>query len=77
MPNVSTACLRRARRALEQEAELDQDERREVHPFSEPDRAPRLLEERGIVVTADVLREAVRRDIEALFNTERLEAPSS
>jgi type VI secretion system protein ImpF len=32
------------------------------------------LEERGIVVTQDVLREAVRRDIEALFNTERLEA---
>ena len=32
------------------------------------------LEERGIVVSPEVLREAVRRDIEALFNTERLEA---
>ncbi|WP_417741631.1 type VI secretion system baseplate subunit TssE [Salipiger sp.] len=34
----------------------------------------RMLEDSGIVVTADVLREAVRRDIEILFNTERLEA---
>jgi type VI secretion system protein ImpF len=33
-----------------------------------------FLEDRGIVVTQDVLREAVRRDIETLFNTERLEA---
>ncbi|MGE0280798.1 MAG: type VI secretion system baseplate subunit TssE [Rhizobiaceae bacterium] len=32
------------------------------------------LESRGIVVSARVLREAVRRDIEALFNTERFEA---
>lgn len=32
------------------------------------------LDERGIVVNADVLREAVRRDLEALFNTERLQA---
>ncbi len=32
------------------------------------------LEARTIVVSADVLREAVRRDIEMLFNTERFEA---
>lgn len=32
------------------------------------------LDERGIVVNSDVLREAVRRDLEALFNTERLQA---
>jgi len=31
------------------------------------------LEARGIVVSPEVLREAVRRDIEALFNTERFE----
>jgi type VI secretion system protein ImpF len=31
------------------------------------------LAARGIVVSPDVLREAVRRDIEALFNTERFE----
>ncbi len=33
-----------------------------------------FLEERGIVVNAQVLREAVRRDIEALFNVERFES---
>ena len=32
------------------------------------------LEARGVVVSARVLREAVRRDIEALFNTERFES---
>jgi type VI secretion system protein ImpF len=32
------------------------------------------LEARGIVVSSRVLREAVRRDIEALFNTERFES---
>ena len=32
------------------------------------------IEARGIVVSARVLREAVRRDIEALFNTERFES---
>lgn len=32
------------------------------------------LERRGVVVSASVLREAVRRDIEALFNTERFES---
>jgi type VI secretion system protein ImpF len=32
------------------------------------------LESRGVVVSASVLREAVRRDIEALFNTERFQA---
>ena len=32
------------------------------------------IESRGVVVTKDVLREAVRRDIEMLFNVERLEA---
>ncbi len=32
------------------------------------------LESRTIVVSADVLREAVRRDIEVLFNTERFES---
>ncbi|MDH5531486.1 MAG: type VI secretion system baseplate subunit TssE [Paracoccaceae bacterium] len=62
------------RRVLEQEASLDQDERREVHLFLSQIERRAYLEERGIVVTPDVLREAVRRDIEALFNTERLEA---
>jgi type VI secretion system protein ImpF len=38
------------------------------------ERSRAALEQRGIVVSPEVLREAVRRDIEALFNTERLEA---
>ncbi|HUF55231.1 MAG TPA: type VI secretion system baseplate subunit TssE [Thermohalobaculum sp.] len=33
-----------------------------------------LLEDRTVVVSSQVLREAVRRDIEALFNTARFEA---
>ena len=32
------------------------------------------IESRGVVVTPNVLREAVRRDIEMLFNVERIEA---
>ncbi len=62
------------RRALEREASLDQDERREVHQFLHQLERRAALEERGIVVTPDVLREAVRRDIEALFNIERLQS---
>ena len=48
--------------------------RREILVFLGQVRRRAFLEERGIVVTPDVLREAVRRDIEALFNTERLQA---
>lgn len=62
------------RRALEQETSLDQDERRQVHIFLSQMERRALLEERAVVVTADVLREAVRRDIEALFNTERMQS---
>ena len=32
------------------------------------------IEARGIVVSGRILREAVRRDIETLFNTERFES---
>jgi type VI secretion system protein ImpF len=41
--------------------------------FQQEDRRERL-EARSIVVSSDVLREAVRRDIEVLFNTERFES---
>jgi type VI secretion system protein ImpF len=61
-------------RALEQEVSLDQDERRALHVFVTQMQRRRFLEERAIVVTPDVLREAVRRDIEALFNTERMQS---
>lgn len=61
-------------RAIEREADLDDTTRRRLLRLAEAQVRRRRLEDRGIVVTADVLREAVRRDIEALFNIERLEA---
>jgi type VI secretion system protein ImpF len=61
-------------RALEQEVSLDADERRAVHQLLTQLQRRAFLEARSIVVTPDVLREAVRRDIEALFNTERMQA---
>jgi type VI secretion system protein ImpF len=58
----------------------------EADPVLEPPQKARLarlvlqeqrraeIEARGIVVSGRILREAVRRDIEALFNTERFES---
>ncbi|SPH18698.1 hypothetical protein DEA8626_02240 [Defluviimonas aquaemixtae] len=62
------------RRALEKDEALDADQQREAYLLIAQFERRALLEERGIVVTPEVLREAVRRDIEALFNTERLES---
>jgi type VI secretion system protein ImpF len=61
-------------RAIERAPDLDEMTRRRLMRLSDALAERRHLEERGIVVTPDVLREAVRRDIEALFNIERLEA---
>jgi type VI secretion system protein ImpF len=61
-------------RALEARQEVDDDLRRAVFAYVQQMERRAFLEDRGIVVTQDVLREAVRRDIETLFNTERLEA---
>jgi type VI secretion system protein ImpF len=61
-------------RAIEREADLDDVTRRRLVRLADSLAQRRRLEESGIVVTPDVLREAVRRDIEALFNIERLEA---
>lgn len=61
-------------RAVERRADLDEDARRLAHRIIGLQARRRGLEDRGIVVTPEVLREAVRRDIEMLFNTERLEA---
>ncbi|WP_243645069.1 type VI secretion system baseplate subunit TssE [Rhodovulum euryhalinum] len=61
-------------RAIEREPGLDAPSRKQLMQLADGLARRRRLEERGIVVTADVLREAVRRDIEALFNIERLEA---
>ena len=61
-------------RLIELETDLDENQRREVFVFLGQVQRRAFLEQRGIVVTPDVLREAVRRDIEALFSTERLQA---
>jgi type VI secretion system protein ImpF len=61
-------------RAIERRTDLDDETRALARRLWQGESRKRLLEERGIVVTADVLREAVRRDIEMLFNVERLEA---
>lgn len=61
-------------RAIERDTDLTEESRRDLHAFVTQMAQRRFLEERGIVVNASVLREAVRRDIEALFNVERYES---
>lgn len=68
------ALLEGGRRALEQDAALGDRQRRAMTVLQAQLARRAFLEERGIVVTADVLREAVRRDIEELFSQERLQA---
>ncbi|MDA8586563.1 GPW/gp25 family protein [Rhodobacteraceae bacterium] len=59
---------------LRRDTDLKEDAYRLAHNFILKSQACGRLQNRGVVVTADVLREAVRRDIEMLFNVERLEA---
>lgn len=61
-------------RAIEGDAQLTPDQKRRLHRLVFQNRHRAELETRGVVVSPTVLREAVRRDIEALFNTERYEA---
>jgi type VI secretion system protein ImpF len=61
-------------RVIEGDADLDAETRRDLHLFLTQMARRAFLEERGIVVNSQVLREAVRRDIEALFNVERFES---
>lgn len=61
-------------RAIDQATDLDEGKRRELAQFLQLLARRAFLEERGIVVTADILREAVRRDLEELFGMERLQA---
>lgn len=61
-------------RAVERQVELEPDARQKLHALVNKTTQRRKLEDRGIVVDSDVLREAVRRDLEMLFNIERLEA---
>lgn len=60
-------------KAIEVDQELKEAQKKELHRLVFQDRKRAMLEDRGIVVSSQVLREAVRRDIEALFNTERFE----
>jgi type VI secretion system protein ImpF len=68
------AILAGGARSIETDADLDDEARRDLHVFLTRMARRAYLEERGIVVNASVLREAVRRDIEALFNVERYES---
>ncbi len=68
------AVLADGARRIEADADFDADTRRDLHQFLTRMARRAFLEERGIVVSASVLREAVRRDIEALFNVERFES---
>jgi type VI secretion system protein ImpF len=68
------AVLAGGARLVEAEADFDADTRRDLHQFLTQMARRAFLEQRGIVVNASVLREAVRRDIEALFNVERFES---
>lgn len=61
-------------REIELSEELDEGGRQIARKLWQATAALRRLRERGIVVTQDVLREAVRRDIEMLFNIERMES---
>ena len=61
-------------RLIDADAELTAEQKRRLHRLVFLNRHRAELEQRGVVVSARVLREAVRRDIEALFNTERFES---
>lgn len=60
-------------RSIDSDENLTADQKRRIHRFVFQSSQRAELESRGIVVSPSVLREAVRRDIEALFNTERYE----
>lgn len=61
-------------RTIDNDAELTPEQKRRLHRMVFQNQHRAEMESRGVVVSARVLREAVRRDIEALFNTERFEA---
>src|SRR5690606_13092601 len=61
-------------RQIDGDAALDSDQKRSLHRLAFLIRNRDEIESRGVVVSGRVLREAVRRDVEALFNTERYEA---
>lgn len=62
------------RRVIDADPELGAEQKNRLNRLVEQQTRRAELESRGVVVSARVLREAVRRDIEALFNTERFES---
>ncbi len=60
-------------RAIDADTGLTEAERERVARLVQQERRREALAARSVVVSPEVLREAVRRDIEALFNTERFE----
>lgn len=62
------------RRAIEGDAGLTPSQKERLTRLVAQVERRADIEARGIVVSARILREAVRRDIEALFNTERFES---
>lgn len=61
-------------RLVDADTELTPDQKQRLHRLAFQTQHRAEIESRSVVVSARVLREAVRRDIEALFNTERFEA---
>ena len=59
---------------LRRQTDLDETSYDLAHQFLSREDDMQRIEKHGIVVTPQILREAVRRDIEMLFNVERLEA---
>jgi type VI secretion system protein ImpF len=73
-PEQLEALLGGGTRAIDARITLPDEDRRRLHRLLALEARRDALEARGIVVSSGVLREAVRRDIEALFNTERFES---
>lgn len=67
------ALLARGARAIDTDPVLTPRQKERLARLLERDRQRGEIEARGIVVSPEVLREAVRRDIEMLFNCERFE----
>ncbi len=61
-------------RQIDAATDLSVEQKKSLHRLVSLDRRRAELESRGVVVSSDVLREAVRRDIEALFNAQRFES---
>lgn len=68
------ALLNGSARQIDADPELTPDQKKRLHQLAFHNRRRAELQHLGIVVSSSVLREAVRRDIEALFNTERYES---